>query len=85
MNINLADALVSILALQTALLDQFATPDTPTIVFNSLTGGGICIYAFVAGVYMIVKATKKLKTLDGSEKTADTQTIEAIREKDLTD
>jgi hypothetical protein len=83
MHINLTDAFVSILALQTALLNEFATGATPTIVFNIITGVGVCLYSLIAGVYMIVKANNTLRNLDGSEKTEDTQVIEAIKEREI--
>lgn len=57
-NVNLADALVSILALQTALLNAYSTGDTG--IYNLLTGSVFCALIIFVGVIMIIKANKLL-------------------------
>lgn len=59
-NINLADAFVSILALQTAMLRAFA-PDFDGSFANGLTGAIVCFATAALGVFMIVNANAKLK------------------------
>ncbi len=60
-NVNLADALVSILALQTSLLIAFSDGGTGVAVGNALTGGFVCALILALGIYMIVRSTKILK------------------------
>lgn len=59
-NLNFTDALVSLFALQTALIYEFSTGNNMQ-VFNILTG--ICVNAMTIslGIFMIVKSTKILK------------------------
>ena len=61
-NISFADALVSILALQTALLSAFS-PEYKPYLPNSLTGGAVSISIIAIGVIMVVNGQKKLKDL----------------------
>ena len=61
-NISFADALVSILALQTALLQTFLQEGSPRL-FNALTGGMVSIGVISIGIYMIVNATCKLNKI----------------------
>jgi hypothetical protein len=61
--INLVDALVSILALQTALLTTFSEGDTNISLFNTLTGIVVSALSISIGIYMIVSANKKMKEL----------------------
>ena len=63
MNINLANALVSILALQTALLNEFSTGEVDGRIFNGLTGGFVCAFILGLGIYMLARAKKKLKAM----------------------
>ena len=70
-NISFADALVSILGLQTALLAAFAPNYNPYLP-NALTGGAISIIIITIGVIMIISGQKKIKILqkeknDGQE------------------
>ena len=60
-SINFADALVSVLALQTALLHEFS-PDRPFFnsIFNAVTGSVVCIFTLVIGVYTVLNANKKI-------------------------
>lgn len=61
--INLVDALVSILALQTALLTTFSEGNTNISLFNTLTGIVVSALSISIGIYMIVSANKKMKEL----------------------
>jgi len=61
-SVNVADGLLSILALQTALLAESAEANSG--LYNSLVGGGVCILTFAMGVYIIVNATRHLKKAD---------------------
>lgn len=62
--INFVAALVSLLSLETALLNQFGDGD---VMFGrtvtALTGGGVCAVTFVMAVYMIVRSTRNLAAL----------------------
>ena len=73
-NINLVDALVSILALQTALLTMFSEGDINISLFNTLTGIAVSLLSISIGIYMIVSANKKIKQLQ-KENTTDERTI----------
>ncbi|MBR1983674.1 MAG: hypothetical protein IKA12_03195, partial [Clostridia bacterium] len=64
-NINLVDALVSILALQTALLNTFSQGQTNVALFNTFTGAIVSLISIAIGIYMIVSANKKLKNYKG--------------------
>ena len=62
-NINLVDALVSILALQTALLTMFSEGDINISLFNTLTGIAVSVLSVGIGIYMIISANQKMKEL----------------------
>ena len=62
-NINLVDALVSILALQTALLTMFSEEGVNISLMNTLTGIAVSVISISIGIYMIVSANKKMKEL----------------------
>lgn len=62
-NVNLADATVSILALQTALLITFDEGSVNISLFNTLTGIAVSAFSIGLGIYMIVKANKIIKLL----------------------
>lgn len=63
-NIKLADAFVSILALQTAMFREFGgVGDISTVMMNAITGAAVCALTVAIGVYMIVKANLQIKTL----------------------
>ncbi len=68
-NINFADALVSILALQTAMFQAF-DPELNTDLANSITGGAVLTIIIIVGLIMIISGNKKLKQLK-MEKTND--------------
>lgn len=56
-DIGYADALVSLLTLQTALFAAFGQDNTALIpVMNGITGSVVCIAVLVLGIYMICKA-----------------------------
>ena len=58
-DIGYADALVSLLTLQTALFAAFGQDSTALIpVMNGITGSVICMAVLVLGIYMIYKAKK---------------------------
>lgn len=61
-NIQLADALVSILALQTAMFREFGMgTDNFFSAMNIATGAVVCVLTVAIGVYMIVRANIRLK------------------------
>ncbi len=70
-NINLADALVSILALQTALLHTFGTEGVDISLFNTLTGSVVSLFSLGLGIVMIWQATQQLNILK-TEQTNET-------------
>ncbi|MDE5721408.1 MAG: cation transporter [Clostridia bacterium] len=59
-NIGLADALVSVLALQTAMFVSFGG-GTDMRWANAATGGAVCLFTIALGAYMVVTAVLKLK------------------------
>ncbi len=59
-NISLANAAVSLLSLQTALLATFSAETESMAGVNAGTGFLVCAFVIAMGIYMIVKATKKL-------------------------
>lgn len=63
--INLTAALVSMLALETAMLSQFGSKDDHLFrqVMTASSGGVVCVFVLGMAVYMIVHATKQLKTV----------------------
>jgi len=67
-NINLVDALVSILALQTALLTMFSGEDINISLFNTLTGIAVSALSVSIGIYMIISANKKMKEIQKENK-----------------
>jgi len=58
-SVNVADSLVSILALQTALLANYSEANGG--LYNAVTGGFVCVLTIALGVYIIVNATRHLK------------------------
>lgn len=59
--INIVDAAVSILALQTALLHTFSDGTVDISLFNTLTGCCVSALSYALSIYMIVKGTKAVK------------------------
>ena len=63
-NVKLADAFVSILALQTAMFREFGgIGDISTVMMNAITGAIVCALTVAIGVYMIVMANLRIKKL----------------------
>lgn len=60
-NVNLADAMVSILALQTALLGIYGAEGLSVSGFNTATGSAVSLFTLGLGVFMIIKAQKRIK------------------------
>lgn len=64
--ISLVAAMVSILSLETAMLAQFGRDDN--ILFRKTmtgaTGGGVCVIVLGMALFMIVKATRRLKQIN---------------------
>lgn len=60
-SINLTTALVSLISLQAITLDTFSRNINIPIV-NTITGIAVCCLIVINGVYMIVRASKKLKS-----------------------
>jgi hypothetical protein len=62
--LNFARALMSVLVLQTAMLEQFGSDDaTFRRVMNTVTGSGVLIIVFTMAMTMVIQANKKLKRL----------------------
>lgn len=62
-NISLADAMVSILALQTAMLHEFDMGDALNVAtMNAVTGAAVCALTALLGVFMLVTAVKSLRS-----------------------
>ena len=60
--IDFVAALVSILALETAMLARFGRDDEAfRVIMTSATGGGVCVIVIGMAVYMIARAGKSLK------------------------
>lgn len=66
-NVNLADSLVCILALQTALLSAFSNGALSVSLMNTLTGSAVSLFSIAIGIYMIISANK-LKKVKKEEK-----------------
>lgn len=65
-NISFADALVSILGLQTAMLYAFSEDYQPRVP-NALTGGAVLVLIIAMGIFMIVKGQKELNNFKETE------------------
>lgn len=68
--VSFAEALVSILALQTAMFAVFGTGQIDEVLFNSFVGAAVSIAIVVMGALMIRKGTRLLKnepTDDGTD------------------
>lgn len=60
-NIGFAEALVSILALQTAMFASFSDGQMNSSIFNAITGGIVVLIILVLGIYMIIVGDSKRK------------------------
>ncbi len=63
-SINIADALVSIVSLQAAMLNTFRGSGIDPPIFNAVTGVAAGAVILALGIYMIVNGVKKLKNRD---------------------
>lgn len=61
--INMVDAAVSILALQTALLNTFADGGVDVSLFNTLTGSAVSLFSLSLSISMILRGRKKIKEI----------------------
>lgn len=62
--LGFAGALMSILALQTAMISQFAPGDNSfRQIMNTATGGGVCLIVFCMAIFMVVRANRELKKI----------------------
>lgn len=63
--INLVAAMVSMLSLTTAMLAQFGGKEEADFrqIMTGTVGGGVCVIVLGMAVFMIIRATKKLKKL----------------------
>ena len=61
--VNLVTALVSMLSLETAMLTQFGSEDSPYFrqAMTGATGGAVCAFVIGMGIYMMIHATRQLK------------------------
>lgn len=62
--INLADAMVSILALQTGLLAAFGEDLQMAVTFNAITGGIVCVLIAALGIHMIIVGARQLNSIE---------------------
>ncbi len=63
-SVNFADALVSILALQTSMIQAFGdATSTNAALGNAITGGGVCALVLALGIYMIISGNKRLRRI----------------------
>ncbi len=62
-NIGLVEAVVSILALQTALLHTFSGEEVFISLFNTLTGSFVSLFTVTFSIYMIIKAQKNINNI----------------------
>ena len=61
-DIGLADAMVSLLALQSSMLKEFNTDNSINAsVMNAITGAFVCIITLIVGIAMILKANANIK------------------------
>ena len=62
--LSLACAMISILAMQTAMLTQFGDgQENFARLMNSLTGGAVCLFIFIMAVWMVRKSNKEIAKL----------------------
>lgn len=66
--VSLTAALVSMLALETAMLSQFGTNDSPDFrnIMTGATGAGVCLVVIGMALYMVRRSMKELKILKGN-------------------
>lgn len=64
--VNLAAALVSMLSLETAMLTQFNDGSKGALFRRAMigsTGGAVCVLVTVMGLYMVIRATRRIRKL----------------------
>ena len=61
--INMVDAAVSILALQTALLHTFSDESVNISLFNTLTGSVVSLFSLALSIMMIIRGNKIIKDI----------------------
>lgn len=61
--INMVDAAVSILALQTALLHTFSDASVDISLFNTLTGSAVSLFSMFLSISMIARGSKSIKEI----------------------
>lgn len=64
-SVNLAEAIISLLVLQMAMLKEFAPEYNATRV-NALASAAVSIFTVALGIYMIITAKNKRKSLKGN-------------------
>ncbi len=64
--VSLTSALVSMLSLETAMLEQFGSGNSENFrrLMTSFTGGGICVIEIGIAVFMIMRANSNIKRLE---------------------
>ena len=62
-SINIADMLVSVLALQTAMFHSFSA-DFNTDIFNAVTGAAVCLLTVIIGVFMIANGKHEITKIN---------------------
>lgn len=62
-SINLADMLVSVLALQTAMFHSFSA-EFNTDIFNAVTGAVVCLLTVFIGVFLIVGGKREITKIN---------------------
>ena len=63
-DIGYADAVVSLLSLQTAMFVSFGSEEQVSRrIMNSMTGGAVCVMIFIMGIYMIFSAGKQKNSI----------------------
>lgn len=66
--ITFTGALMSVLALQTAMISRFGK-DQPyfRLMMNTITGAAVCLITFCAAIIMIVRANREISRLTGTQ------------------
>lgn len=59
--INLAGALMSVFALQTAMFTQFGGDDELRQIMNFITGVSVCVLVLVIAIFMIIRSNLEIK------------------------
>lgn len=63
-NIGYADALVSVLSLQTAMFASFGeNSNVDSLIMNGITGACVCIMILAIGIYMIYSSRRQIKLM----------------------